>query len=279
MVDTLLQNGLLSDEAGPSGRDNTFGFGVANALKSVHAAQSLASGDSQLDAPASVVASPAILSLGALSADQISISNQGGGSPSVSSIEASDAWITVAPADTDVSGFGVYDLTIDRNTLGDGLYLGSITFNFDSANTISVSVAMTIGAVESEGQPAPIYALVVNSTTNEVVKEVLAIDNGDGTASYSAQNIPAGFYVVIAGSDIDNDLVICQVGEACGAYPSLGAPFDVEVNGSDISELNFNADIVSGFDSLGGGVNTLQRVLRPGPVILRSNRKKYANTR
>ena len=68
---------------------------------------------------------------------------------------------------------------------------------------------------------------------------------GDGTARYSVTDVPAGNYLVIAGSDIDNDLIICQLGEACGAYPSLGLQSIVEVNGSDISGLDFSVDIIS----------------------------------
>lgn len=267
MVDVLLQNGMLTSEAGEAGRDDTFGFGIANALKSVQAAQALAAGDDLPDLPATVVASPAILNFGLLSSGQVSISNEGGGEPSVSSIVPSDSWITITSENIDQVGMGTYGISVAREDLDDGLYVGTITFNFDGASAISVSVSMTVGDVDNTGELANLFTILVDPLSRETIAYALAVDNGDGTASYSVEDVPAGSYVLVAGSDIDNDLVLCQTGEACGAYPSLGGLFYIDVNGSDVSELDFNADIVSGFGSLGvNNTSSLQNDL-PGQEL------------
>lgn len=43
----------------------------------------------------------------------------------------------------------------------------------------------------------------------------------EGRYRYSFPALPAGEYQVFAGSDADNDLFICDAGEACGAWLTI----------------------------------------------------------
>ena len=266
-VASLLQNGSLTDEAGQTGRDDLYGYGIANALKAVQSAQLLAGDDQELDLPASIVASSSNLNFGELSVHPLSIDNEGGGSPSVSSIQTSDTWLSLVAVDTASDGLGDYRVEVDRSDLSDGLYIGEITFNFEGANALSLSVSMTVGTIETQGELASIYVLVVDPDTNEVVAQAQASDNGDGTASYSVPEVPAGSYIIYAGSDIDNDLVISQSGEALGAYKSLAELIPIDVNGVDREELDFSVDIISGFDSLTQNIQSIQRVHDVGQSV------------
>ena len=73
-----------------------------------------------------------------------------------------------------------------------------------------------------------------------------------GEYAFAFDDVPSGSYLLYAGSDTDNDFFICGTGEACGAYPTLGSPELIEVNGP-LSNLDF----VSGFlQTLGTGTTS-----------------------
>jgi hypothetical protein len=64
----------------------------------------------------------------------------------------------------------------------------------------------------------------------------------DGLYSFSFTDVPPGSYRLFAGTDSDNDDLLCDAGEACGAYRTLDAPEVLIVEG-DRSDLDF----LSGF--------------------------------
>ena len=80
--------------------------------------------------------------------------------------------------------------------------------------------------------------------------------NPDG--SYAVTDVPAGSYRIIAGSDIDVDLFICQNGETCGGYPDSVTEEVVEVDG-DVTDIDFVVSLISGIDvSDDGGLGILR---------------------
>jgi serine protease len=115
---------------------------------------------------------------------------------------------------------GSYQITVARTDLEEGFYQGQITFEFTGLDSLTVAVNMQVGSVSSEGELTQMYVLLLDSETQESIAQVLPVRSGKNLL-YSFTNIPAGDYTVIAGSDIDVDLFICQSGESCGAYPSL----------------------------------------------------------
>jgi serine protease len=44
-----------------------------------------------------------------------------------------------------------------------------------------------------------------------------------------------------AGTDSDNDDLVCDAGEVCGAWPTLGAPNPLTVGNDDVTGLDFVA--------------------------------------
>ena len=249
-VDSLLQSGSLSNDIGELGRDDLYGFGSADALKAVQAAQSLAGGANPPLLPASVVSSPRSLIFGSSNSALLSISNQGSGSPYVTSVISSEPWLSVMSSEIDGAGLGIYQASISRAALSDGFYLGTITFNFDTAASIDVPVSMTTGLVESAGNLAKIYILLYDPVTDTVPVQTLGVMDSDGNTKYTLSGVPAGSYILYAGTDIDNDSFTCQHGEGCGAYPSLGEPVTINVNGENITGIDFISDIIAGFGNL-----------------------------
>ena len=78
---------------------------------------------------------------------------------------------------------------------------------------------------------------------------VASVDVLAGRYTYQFSEVPEGEYVVVAGTDLDNDFTICDNGEACGAYPTLDSALAITVD-RDITGLDF----LTGFaTSLGPG--------------------------
>lgn len=268
--DALLQNGLLTDEAGRPGRDDIFGYGRANAFKAVQVAQALANGTMQVPPlPSALLAQPSSLQLGTLNLAQINLSHSGDDPLQISSIMPSEPWIQVTEADTNDDGFGIYNVSIEREDLNAGAYSGFITFNSPGTNPITVNVSMTVGAINAPGKLGNIYTFLADPDTHAIVRQVEAIDNNDGTVSFTLSDVPSGYYKLLASTDVDNDLRSCDPGEACGIYLT-NASNTVNgqdgqillVNGSDLNDLNFALDIINNDAMM---ENNIPNVLRLAP--------------
>ncbi len=98
--------------------------------------------------------------------------------------------------------------------------------------------------MDTTGNIGTIYMLLLDSN-NSVIDQVLAVDQGNGVFDFNFTNVAAGSYRIIAGSDIDNDLFICQLAEACGGYPTIDTLSTFEAVNSDITGLDFIIDIMA----------------------------------
>lgn len=249
-IDGSLATGALTTDLGAFGRDDIYGFGLVDALKAVQEAQRIAGGGVL---PPVIIATPNQLTLGQTSSATLVLSNKGGSIPALDSpivvdVVADAGWLTVdkAVGNVDPNSLGEYDVTIDRGVLSDSSYLGTITFTLSTGSTLVVQVSMDVGVVDKTGDTGTIYMLLIDSS-NKVVDQVFAVDSGNGIFDYSFTDVAAGSYRIVGGSDIDNDLFICQLAEACGGYPIINALSTVEANGTDITGLNFIVDILANF--------------------------------
>ena len=249
-VDTLLQAGTITTDLAPVGRDDTFGYGLIDALKAVQEAQKLANGGTLPAQPALIVSSPNKLTLGGTSSGTLVLTNEGDDPASITSIDVDASWLTVTEGSVDGNKLGDYQIAIDRSGLNDSLYIGTITFNLSTSQSLQVQVSMTVGNVDTEGKAGTIYMLLVDAD-DEVAKQTSVVESGNGVYNYSFKNIAPGSYRVIGGSDIDNDVFICQLGEACGGYPIINALSDIEVGDDDVMGLDFVVDILANFGASG----------------------------
>jgi serine protease len=238
-ADALIANGDLSDDLGSSGWDNAFGYGRINALKAVTAALNLSGGDTEL--PVVLQSSPSQLTFGSgASSLNFTLSNAGGGTPSITSVSGHADWLTVTASDINSNGFGTYSASVNRTGLNDGSYSDTIDISSDTGSSLQINVSMTIGSSTANGELTRQYVLIYDYTSGDYVDGVMADDNGD----YSI-DVPDGTYVIYAGSDIDVDGGICSEGETCGAYPTLSLPTGVTVSAASISHLDFNVAVQS----------------------------------
>jgi serine protease len=83
--------------------------------------------------------------------------------------------------------------------------------------------------------------LLIDAVTDLVANSAVVSAVG-GEYDYTFNNVGAGQYRIYAGSDSDNDALICDPGESCGAFRTLDAPEVLNIN-SDRANLDF----ISGF--------------------------------
>jgi serine protease len=221
--DTMLANGELTDDAGTAGRDNSFGYGIINAQKAVQAAVNVgapAPPTPPPPAPAVLQVSPTSLNFGAsLSNLQINIANAGEAALDITAVtNDSGGWLTVSPATVDATGVGSYDVSINRNGLLEGVYTATITVQSSAgSDTVSVIMQVTTNVTADAGIH---YVELIDTETMQLFDRIIVLGN-NGTYDYTFPGVPFGMYHIRAGSDLDNDDLLCELGEACGAYPTM----------------------------------------------------------
>jgi serine protease len=224
----------IVDDLGPAGRDNSFGYGMINALPAVQAASAIAGG-SAITTPILRV-SPVDVSLGStLTNASVTVTNGGGGTLTVTSVSSSDSWLTVSPGS---GSTGTYSISVSRTGLSDGVYSGTVTFTSDGG-TDTVKVRMSVGSVQvGDGDIGTIYVLLVNPDTYETVEQYNATPASGYAFSFS--EVAADEYLLYAGTDMDNDSFIDNEGEALGGYPVISAIELLDLNTS-LSDVIFSA--------------------------------------
>jgi serine protease len=234
-IDALLSLGELGDDLGVPGRDDQFGYGLINAQKAVLAALE-AGGTSPADNPRLVTSTATLNFASGTSALDLVLDNGGKGELLLEEITVSSPWLAVAPGEIDAAGLGTYRVRVTRDELDPGVYEGAITAT-SSVNTLTIGVLITVGGEDGVADVGVVYTLLVDNETGEPVGQS---SSGpiEGRYAYRFDGVPGGNYQIIAGSDADNDLIICDPGEACGALLTVDQPVVIEVTG-DRTGLDF----------------------------------------
>lgn len=254
-IDQLLIQGDLSDDLGDFGRDDFYGYGLINAQKAVVAALS-AAGNPPVENP-NLSVTPSSLNFDAgTSIIEIAVSNTGGGTLQNISFNIGASWIGITPSNIDANGSGSYVVTVDRSGLTDGIYSATISV-ISNVNVVNIAVIMAVGDA-FVGNVGRIYVLLIDSATSDVIAWD-EVDASGGIYRYQLLDVPPGDYVIMAGADMDNDLFICDSGEACSLYPTWNNPTVVNVD-RDITNLDFSVGYIL-------AVPETQSVGPPGEVL------------
>ncbi|MEH6558600.1 MAG: S8 family serine peptidase [Oceanicoccus sp.] len=237
-----LQGGYLSNDIGTTGKDNLYGFGLIDALKSVQQAQLLLDGL----VTGTIAATPSRIDFGGnFTSRNLTLSKVGEAPPNVASITNTMPWLSIDASGSDINGAGDYILQANRNGLADAAYSGAILFTLDDTTEVSIPISMLVQTGSDYAADAGfLYVLLLDADTFEFVYQI-KVDVTDGEYAYTFDNVPYGEYVIIAGSDVDNDFVICGIGESCGNYPTNEQPLRITVD-NNIDNLDFLASMVSG---------------------------------
>lgn len=239
--DTLLAAGDLTRDLGTAGRDDDYGHGLIDAEKAL-----VAAGTGLVATPATAVATPARLNLGPVSTlASLVIDNGGGGTLNITGSSADVGWLTVSEAQVDpVTKLGRYTVAITGTPPAtDGVHTAIVSFSHDGAGSpLQVPVALTVDSTTPASVPVPLYVILWDpkgsplqpALTQPVVSPVpevsAAIDGSGALVAFDLGSVPAdkfataGGYQLYIGTDMDNDGLVCDAGEICGAWVSLAQP-------------------------------------------------------
>jgi serine protease len=259
-LEVLLRSGALTDDLGNPGRDDNTGHGIINAYKSVLSALDTLGSDT-VDTPRLSV-SAGTLSFGSSTQPlELQFSNAGRGELTITQVSASETWLQISPLQVSENGLGTYRVSVDRQGLQDGVYSGSLAI-LSSANAITIRVFMSVGSPGGEADVGTVYVLLYDSSSNEPVDQ-FAVQAINGRYVYRFTGVPAGEYELIAGSDADNDLFICDGGEACGAWLTLDQPGTLSLD-RNRDNVDFPVEYQVFLPELSAtAIDTRQRVVKP----------------
>ncbi|GAB5413788.1 MAG: hypothetical protein Cons2KO_13910 [Congregibacter sp.] len=233
-IDRLLEDGLITDDLGLPGPDNEYGFGLINARSAVDAA--LADAGSSASSPPRLSASSSSLNFGTQIARlEILLRNSGGGTINGITLTATDPWIDVETVSINGAGEGRYAINADRSALAPGIYESTLIAN-SSAGEVAIRALVSVADAQ-DSELGQIYLLLYDPESDEVVQQTVAQRDGD-SYRYAMPPARAGNYQLYAGTDLDNDLIICDAGEACGSYLTIDQPLTVSI-GRDRDDLDF----------------------------------------
>ena len=247
-VDSLLINGDITMDLGSPGRDDDFGYGLIDALRSVQSAQSLAGGT---PTGALAVYPPRVDFGRTRTSIDLTVTRLGSSPPTITGASADGAFIVVDDSAADISGAGEYTLNVDRSALDDGVYSETVTFSASNGNDLTLPLSLEVGtAIETSGDTGFMFLLAVDPRNGNTLSG-LELSPSSGVYSYSFDSLTGGRYLLVGGSDVDNDGFICGVGESCAGYPTVN---ELQVLNLDdnLEGINFNSSIVTGV-----GINSL----------------------
>ncbi|MCA1799664.1 MAG: hypothetical protein LC632_09485, partial [Xanthomonadaceae bacterium] len=185
-----------------------------------------------------LVVTPATVNFGAtLTELQVTLTNAGGGTLVLDPpLQTSGGWLFGSSVEED--GEVIWTLQAVRDGLAEGAYSANIIFP-SNANTVTINAFMEVSAA---GGPDVgfLYVILIDPDTFDTVNETAVDLDANGEYLYRVPNVLPGEYIVLAGSDYDNDFFICRSGEACGLFRSPGQISLVEVDGQDVVGIDFS---------------------------------------
>lgn len=225
-------------DLGAVGRDDLYGFGLVNAFAAVTSAAGGGSSDPILGLSALTLA------FGPMEASRsVQVTNLGGDVLDVSSIIATTIsggdWLDAVAIDAGSPSASITSIlvTVDRSGLADGVYAGSIAVQSDGGDA-TITVSLSVSATPS-GEDVDVFVIAVDAFTFETLAQDVV--NPSTILDFVLSDLPAGDYILAAGSDDNADNFICGPGDLyCGLYPTLDQPLVVTVGeGEDLSGLDF----------------------------------------
>lgn len=238
-----LLNGDLT-KASTAQRTDDLGYGVLNAGKALFTAIN--------DPTLTILSSlPSLVSLNSESqlSETVTLTVLGDQEQSltIESATSEQRWLEVGKPTDIVDGESTFDVVLDPQQLeSDVAQRGTITVSYttDMQRTLEISVSGQRIADQQARDAGRHFVLLVMPEPNDqgfyegVAIAPVTVDDGqyrftflheDGSEPKPSNQVPPGRYLLVSGSDPDNDNIICQGGEACAEYPISGLRQEIEI--------------------------------------------------
>lgn len=236
-VDALFASGQLTDDLGAPGRDSAHGWGLVNALKAVNAVllPQTASGSATSGA-ATLGVQPARLDLGSLLGSAtldvvVTAGKRPASTETVTAVRSNSPALTLRAgvADTSLSLYRLL-VEVDRRRLPtDGTHPLTVTFTLGSGAelTVPVTVERAAGSADSGAGFGPVYVTLSDPDTGHVLHTVL-VHATQGRYQWALAGYRRARVAVRAGTDPNNDGVVCGPGEPCGTWTAADGTVSAE---------------------------------------------------
>lgn len=142
-------------------------------------------------------------------------------------------------------------LQVDRAGLPNGVVQTRVTLNYlNGATPVTVEVDVRLQVGQSTVTADTVFVLLVDPATGETRYQT-ETDRDRGFA-FSFGRIEPGIYLLVAGTDRDDDDVLGDAGELFGAYPSLDQPIAIELlTGATLASVEFGLEELATVQTLG----------------------------
>ncbi|UCF36538.1 MAG: S8 family peptidase [Acidobacteriota bacterium] len=223
-------------DLGDPGRDDQFGYGLVDPVAALKAV-----GGQGAQAPKLVISTEQLNFGLETTRMTVTLSNGGGGT----------LWIDPITYDTtddggwlipQFSGSTTLLVEVNRQGLPDGDYRGTIGITSNGGNT-QIVVLMKVGTPE-EVDIGTVFVFSVDPRTIDVLTQATTTTSND--LVYEMPPTPTGEYVVIAGTDSNQDGYICDIDDYCGFFPLFSDPELLRIEASkDRNPVNFSIGLLT----------------------------------
>lgn len=235
------------------------GLGLPNGgrlVDALAAVQAAAAGQGNPPSAPVLVASRSVVDFGATETLQnVSLSNAGTGNLQFVSVIADPAavWLEGQVFDDAANNIDAdrLQLTVNRLLVPRGVAQTTLTLRYtDGAATFVVDLIVRLQVGASTVSADTVFVLLVDPVTLESAYQ--AQTDLDGNFAFSMFGVEPGEYLLVAGTDRNNDDVLGDAGELFGAYPNIDSPLAVSVlEGENPSGLDFSLQELATVQSLG----------------------------
>lgn len=156
-----------------------------------------------------------------------------------------DPWLSVVD-----NGDGSFQIRLDRDQLrsSEGNARGDLRVSYQSEQARSFLLPVTVLSPSDVNQrDAGLHFVQLipvdengERTGEEVFEQAMEAQDGRYSFRFDPTEIPAGDYLLLAGSDLDNNGFFCNAGEACARFPATEEPRPITITPETRRNLTFS---------------------------------------
>ncbi len=235
-IDALLAQRSLTQDIGGLGQDTLFGYGLIDAAKAINKAANVV-------IPPSIAFSSSNLNFGVSQTEiSVNILNSGTGALKIKGIVSSASWLTALATRVDDNNLGRYTVSVNRADLADGIYTGTLTVSASGVPDANITVLMQVGTSGTGTNVGRHFVLLLNEKFKTRYQTIA--DTSTGLYTFNFTHVDPGIYYLVAGTDLDGDGTICDLGEYCAEYPVPSAFKSIDLTASSKLSINMSTGYV-----------------------------------
>ncbi len=231
---SLLRNGDLTEDVGEAFE---YGAGLINALAAMDAA---------LDGnfPITLGSSPSALQFNsAVLSAELEFSVYPEGEPvTITDVTSGAGWLVLGEKPTAPSEPLV--VSVETAGLEDKRYTTELQIGYSpdngDAGTLTVPVSLQLGTSSDERDAGRHYVLLTSADDKRQTIEQVVVSADNGQYHFAFDQVEPGEYFLVAGTDTDNNGLICENGEACAEYPVNGLPEKIVIGDEPLSGVRLS---------------------------------------